>query len=155
MLQKFLWLFSLEFGAYLVGWSCVCGFAVSNVNILKFAAMNQGNSTFVVVLFLSTLLLLSGVYQVRFETFHHDWQKTADLYWLQKNLKIMLPSLFLQAAGTADGLVFNLMELNQPYFVVLTPVIEKYTAGFAPCHCTIKSSVIEIWFILIWTSNKN
>lgn len=38
----------------------------------------------------------------------------------------MLPWIVLQAAGTIDGLVSNLMQLNQPHYVVVAALIETY-----------------------------
>lgn len=65
MLQNFLWFLELEQGAYFVGgWSCVCGCVVSYVNILKYAAVNQGNSAFAIALVVSSLLMMAGAYQV-------------------------------------------------------------------------------------------
>lgn len=65
MLQNFLWFLKLEYGAYIIGgWSCVCGCAVSYVNILKYAAVNQGNLAFAIALIVSSLLMMAGVYQV-------------------------------------------------------------------------------------------
>lgn len=72
MLRNFLWLFSLEVGAYFIGLSGValsCGLMLTDVSFLQHSGMNQGNLAFSIVYLLTSLLLVNGVYQVAFDTF--------------------------------------------------------------------------------------
>jgi hypothetical protein len=70
MLQNFLWFFSLSFGAYFTGLSYVVlsgGLLAVDMNFLQYSAMKQGNFLFIVLYFLTSLLLILGVHKVKNE----------------------------------------------------------------------------------------
>lgn len=113
MLQSFLRLFPLNFGAYLIAVSSVslsCGLLLTDVNFLQHLGMSQGNFGFVVVYFLSSLLLLVGVYQVIF-LFHRKLFIEIN-FLLQENSKMLTPWMIVSMTGTIESFVASSINKN-------------------------------------------
>lgn len=120
MLQSFLWLFSMKFGAYLIAVSSVslsCGLLLTDVNFLQHLGMSQGNVGFVAVYFLSSLVLLVGVYQVIF-LFHRKLFIEINLI-LQENPKMLTPWMIVSMTGTIESFVASsiIKDFNKTFCI--------------------------------------
>lgn len=138
MLNKFLFLFPLEFGANIVAWGNLVVhlvIAVAAPNILSYSAVNQGNVTFSMAHLLVSLLLLAGVRRVS-----ENILLPCISIWptfpcaQQENHNMLLPWLFLQTVGSIES---------------IAEVTSDYMAGFESFNSFLVTFPVEVYSCLV------